>query len=108
MVGGVFLCERLSRATAPPAPAGAFGTQRRTTDAAELALAVLYQNPVQNFAITPNNLTDAPAAALDFLREVPTTWDETRLIDGYPGRRAGGRAEGRDLGRRGDQSRGSG
>ena len=52
----------------------------------ELAVAVLYQNPIQNFAITPNNLTDAPAAALDFLREVPTTWDETRLIDGYPGR----------------------
>ena len=47
---------------------------------------MLYQNPIQNFAITPNNLTDAPAEAIDFLREVPTTWDETRLVDGYPGR----------------------
>ena len=85
--GGVFLNKRLSRANGAPGPGGrVFGTQRRTTDAAELAVAVLYQNPIQNFALTPNNLTDAPAAALDFLREVPTTWDETRLIDGYPGR----------------------
>lgn len=85
--GGVFLNKRLNRLNGAPGPGGrVFGTQRRTTDAAELAVAVLYQNPIQNFAITPNNLTDAPAAAIDFLREVPTTWDETRLISGYPGR----------------------
>ena len=85
--GGVFLNKRLNRANGKPGPGGrVFGTQRRTTDAAELAVAVLYQNPIQNFALTPNNLTDAPAAAIDFLREVPTTWDETRLLDGYPGR----------------------
>ena len=85
--GGVFLNKRLTRANGAPGRGGrVFGTQRRTTDAAELAVAVLYQNAIQNFAITPNNLTDAPAAAIDFLREVPTTWDETRLIDGYPGR----------------------
>ena len=85
--GGVFLNKRLNRANGAPGPGGrVFGTERRTTDAAELAVAVLYQNPIQNFALTPNNLTDAPAAAIDFMREVPTTWDETRLIDGYPGR----------------------
>ena len=85
--GGVFLNKRLNRANGQPGPGGrVFGTQRRTTDAAELAVAVLYQNPIQNFALTPNNLTDAPALALEFLREVPTTWDDTRLIDGYPGR----------------------
>ena len=85
--GGVFLNKRLNRANGAPGPGGrVFGTQRKTTDAAELAVAVLYQNPIQNFALTPNNLTDAPAAAIDFMREVPTTWDETRLIDGYPGR----------------------
>ena len=85
--GGVFLNKRLNRANGAPGPGGrVFGTIRRTTDAAELAVAVLYQNPIQNFALTPNNLTDAPAEAIRFLREVPTTWDETRLIDGYPGR----------------------
>ena len=26
------------------------------------------------------------AAAIEYMKEVPTTWDETRFIDGYPGR----------------------
>ena len=46
---------------------------------------MLFQNPIQNFALAPNNLEDAPGLALDFMREVPTTWDETRFIDGEPG-----------------------
>ena len=37
-------------------------------------------------AIQPNNLTELPQAELDFLKELPTTWDETRFIDGYPGK----------------------
>ena len=32
------------------------------------------------------NLTDAPSWAIDFMKEVPTTWDEVRFIDGYPGK----------------------
>ncbi len=59
---------------------------RKTTDAFQLATTILFQNPIQNFALTPNNLTDAPAVCMDFLRRVPTTWDETVFIDGYPGR----------------------
>ena len=62
------------------------GAIRKTTDAFQLATAVFFQNPIQNFAITPNNLTDAPRPALDLLKEVPTTWDETVFIDGYPGK----------------------
>ncbi len=64
------------------------GNLRRTSDVAELAMAVLFQSPAQNFALAPGNLTDAPALCLDFMREVPTAWDETLLIDGYPGRYA--------------------
>ena len=62
------------------------GTVRRTTSTFSLATAVLYQNAIQNFALAPNNLEDAPAVSMDFMREVPTTWDETRWLDGYPGR----------------------
>jgi hypothetical protein len=36
--------------------------------------------------LAPNNLTDAPAWAIDFMKEVPTEWDEVRFIDGYPGK----------------------
>lgn len=60
--------------------------KRLTTDVFQLATAVLFQNPVQVFALTPNNLTDVPAFEIDFMKQVPTTWDETRYIDGYPGR----------------------
>ena len=64
------------------------GTTRRTGDGFQLATAVLFQNPIQNFALTPNNLTDAPADAIRFMKEVPTTWDETRYLGGYPGKNA--------------------
>lgn len=77
--GGVFLNKRLNRGNDG-------GSMRRTTDVFQLATAVLFQNPVQNFALAPNNLTDAPQECLDFMKQVPTEWDETRFIDGYPGR----------------------
>ncbi|REC69966.1 glycoside hydrolase family 97 protein [Epilithonimonas hispanica] len=60
--------------------------KRYTTDGFQLATAVLFQNPVQMFGIMPNNLTDAPKFQLDFMKEVPTLWDETVFIDGYPGK----------------------
>lgn len=62
------------------------GTHRVTSDVYALATAVLFQSAVQHFALAPNNLTDAPAWAIDFMRMVPTTWDEVRFIDGYPGK----------------------
>ena len=62
--------------------------KRLTTDAFQLATAVLFQNPVQFFGLTPNNLTDVPAFELEFLKKVPVTWHETRFIDGYPGKYA--------------------
>ena len=76
--GGCFMNERLSKDNKG-------GTIRRTTDVFQIATCVLFQNPIQNFALAPNNLEDAPEVCLDFLREVPTTWDETRFIGGYPG-----------------------
>ena len=82
------------------------GNTRKTSDCHELATCILFQNPIQNFAITPENLpaqaledskntasidynapgAPAPAISMDFLRDVPTTWDETVFIDGYPGK----------------------
>ena len=62
------------------------GSIRRTSDVYALATAVLFQSSVQHFAMAPNNLNDAPAWAVDFMKNVPTTWDEVRFIDGYPGK----------------------
>lgn len=62
------------------------GTIRRTTDIFQIATSVLFQSPVQAFGIAPNNLTDAPWFIIDFMMDVPTTWNETVFIDGYPGK----------------------
>ena len=64
------------------------GTHRVTSDVYALATAVLFQSAVQHFALAPNNLTDAPAWAIDFMKDVPTTWDDVKFIDGYPGKYA--------------------
>lgn len=62
------------------------GSKRLTSDVFELATAVLFQSSVQHFALAPNNLVDAPSWAINFMKKVPTTWDETIFIDGYPGK----------------------
>ena len=62
------------------------GSKRMTSDVYALATSVLFQSAVQHFALAPNNLTDAPEWAINFMKEVPTTWDEVRFIDGYPGK----------------------
>jgi len=77
--GGVFMNKFLNRGNSR-------GQQRLTTDLFQIATGILFQNPVQMFALTPNNLTDAPGSLIDFMREIPTTWDETFYIDGYPGK----------------------
>ena len=60
--------------------------RRYTTDIFEMASAITNQTAIQCIAMQPNNLEELPQFELDFLRAVPTTWDETRFIDGYPGR----------------------
>ena len=59
---------------------------RKTTDVFEIATAFTNQTAVQCIAIQPNNLQELPRHELDFLKTIPTTWDETRFIDGYPGK----------------------
>ena len=85
--GGCFLSRTLNKGNDPSKR----GNTRRTTDCHELATTVLFQNPIQNFAITPENLNEvgkggAPDICLEYMRSVPTTWDETVFIDGYPGK----------------------
>ncbi len=77
--GGTFLNKYLTKSNKDK-------NKRYTTDGFQLATAVLFQNPVQMFGVMPNNLTDAPKFQLDFMKEIPTLWDETVFIDGYPGK----------------------
>jgi len=59
---------------------------RKTTNVFEIATAFTNQTAVQCIAMQPNNLEDLSSTELEFLKEIPTTWDDTRFIDGYPGR----------------------
>jgi alpha-glucosidase len=58
--------------------------RRPTSDTNELALSVVFESGAQNFAGTPESY-DARPEARRFLEQVPTVWDETRLLDGRPG-----------------------
>ena len=58
--------------------------RRYTTDIFELATGIVLQTSVNCVAMYPNNLQDVPQFELDFLKQLPTTWDEVRFLDGYP------------------------
>ena len=60
--------------------------RRYTTDIFEMASGITNQTAIQCVAMQPNNLGELPQFELDWLRAMPTTWDETCFIDGYPGR----------------------
>jgi hypothetical protein len=59
---------------------------RKTTDIFELASGITNQTSIQCVAMCPNNLSELKQLELDFLRQLPATWDETTFIDGYPGK----------------------
>ena len=59
---------------------------RKTTDIFEMASGLIMQTSVQCVAMQPNNPQELPQFEMDFLKTLPTTWDETRYIDGYPGK----------------------
>lgn len=52
----------------------------------ELALSVVFESGIQHMADRPSGYNELPDAARTFLKEVPNAWDDTKLIDGYPGR----------------------
>jgi alpha-glucosidase len=52
----------------------------------ELALSVVFESGFQHLADRPAGYYELPDAARTFLKEVPNAWDNTKLLDGYPGR----------------------
>lgn len=60
--------------------------ERRTTSAFELALSVLLTSGVQHFAEIPEGMAKAPEYVRQFLHRLPSVWDDTQLLDGYPGK----------------------
>jgi len=59
---------------------------RRTTGAFELALAVLFTSGIQHYAEIPEGMAKMPDSVRDFMKRVPSVWDDTIFLDGYPGK----------------------
>lgn len=57
--------------------------ERTTSNAHELALSVVFECGLQHFADSPESYT--ASGALEFLKAVPSSWDDTRFLAGYPG-----------------------
>jgi hypothetical protein len=51
----------------------------------ELALSVVFESGMQHMADRPEGYRELPDTPKNFLKTVPNAWDETRLLDGYPG-----------------------
>jgi hypothetical protein len=52
----------------------------------ELALSVVFESGIQHLADRPDGYHSLSKQAKDFLKVVPNVWDDTKLINGYPGR----------------------
>jgi alpha-glucosidase len=52
----------------------------------ELALSVIFESGIQHLADRPEGFYQLPDAAKTFLKNVPNAWDDTKLLDGNPGR----------------------
>lgn len=57
-----------------------------TSHAHELALSVVYESGVFHFGDRAESYRSLPNEVKDFLKIVPTVWDETKLLSGYPGK----------------------
>jgi alpha-glucosidase len=60
--------------------------KRITTNGFELALSVMFWSGLQHYAETPRGMAEVPAYIKDFLRKVPSCWDDTKFVEGYPGK----------------------
>jgi hypothetical protein len=57
----------------------------QTTNAHELALSVIFETAIQHFADSADSYRAQPEAVKTFLKQVPTAWDETKVLSGEPG-----------------------
>jgi hypothetical protein len=56
-----------------------------TTYGHELALSVVFESGIQHYADRVSGYTGLAAGPRMFLQQVPSTWDETRFVEGTPG-----------------------
>jgi hypothetical protein len=60
--------------------------QRRTTNVYELATSVLFLSGVTHYAERPEGIATIPVEIKELLKHLPAAWDESKFIDGFPGK----------------------
>ncbi|RZJ68665.1 MAG: glycoside hydrolase family 97 protein [Flavobacterium sp.] len=58
---------------------------RRTTSAFELALPTLFLSGFQHIAEVPDGMAKMPDYVVEYCKDLPMLWDESRLLAGFPG-----------------------
>ena len=61
------------------------GVEHLTTDVHEIALLNTFESGMTHLVDMVASYTGLPALAKTMISNLPTTWDETRLVEGYPG-----------------------
>ncbi|AWB69161.1 alpha-glucosidase (plasmid) [Saccharobesus litoralis] len=62
------------------------GIERKTSNALQLAQAVLFTSGLQHIVETPQGMQNVPSQIKQALSHLPANWDESRFITGYPGK----------------------
>jgi len=60
--------------------------ERKTSNGFQLALPVVFVSGIQHLVTTPAQMEQMPEFVKDYLRQIPARWEETRFIEGFPGR----------------------
>lgn len=56
-----------------------------TSHGHEVALPLIFESALQHMPDRPSSYYSLPSAVKKFLSELPTAWDDTKLLSGYPG-----------------------
>ena len=60
--------------------------KRSTSNGFQLALPVLFYSGIQHLVTTPEQMQAVPEYVREYLRHLPGQWDESRYLDGFPGK----------------------
>lgn len=60
--------------------------ERKTTNGFQLALPIIFLSGIQHIVETPAGMATVPDFVKDFMRRIPTRWDDVKFVDGYPGK----------------------
>jgi len=63
---------------------GGKGTPRQTTNAHEMALAVVFESGWQSLGLNPESAKGPAMQAVGFLKGLPSAWDDIRFLGGQP------------------------